>query len=472
MNNQLKHDDTHLFDEIDLLHLLKRSVARWRLYVIVAVLITLGTAIAAVFERYTAFSVSHQDLRLFGVHKGAYPNGVPFVEADFFLPEVMEVLAAKTGVECLVDDMCPDLLDMNRAYPGRHLLELVYAEKAKVIEGEKRDDTLADLQRLRDEFLEQIDKEFEDTYDLIVNHERYNISHVDAESLLREWPAAWQFVMNSNFRVNLNLTLVGSEFVDVSSFAKPQNVYYANDQINHLVMGLQVLSRDSRFQKMTSLSGRTPGEILLAIDEYKKVFFQPLYSSILSIETPLSKFYLSDQQLEIERLSEQIASLQSTIDDVLAVDVRTKTKPGPEPDGDIITIGDGTLNDIVGLVQKASMQDYLTTTLDRRHQLEVERSHLQKSLKQVSGNTLLTDEFVSSVSDIHQSLILEYNDLLGKARDYISAEHLEMYKLSSEPHVSKRPMPDMLIKVPLAAMGVIILLFVVFAFVPLKEEKT
>lgn len=469
MSEREQTDDS----EINAIPLVQRVIFRWR-YLFLAMLPgPIGVLIFALFFATLPHKTMNQDIRLFGVFGGAYPNGVAFQKEDLMTPEVMTALGIRVGLPELHRGKYSGLLSIERTAVNTDMIRHIYDQKAKAVKDEKSTTgSLKDLEDLNTEMLERIADENKNLYQLTINHERYGVSISGAERILQAWPSIWQREFISNFRVMTDLTFKGSNLIDAGDLSKPENAYYANDQLNHVARGLSIMSGDIRFLKLQSNLKRTPDEMIMALEEYRKTFFQPLYSSVLSIDSPLSEFYLQDLRLNVAKIDKEIDSLQRVVHDVLAVDVRTTTEPGPKADGDIITIGDGTLNDIVGLVQKASMQDFLTSTLKERHALEVQKAVVEKNLAQVDTNKLLTPQFVEATSKIHKDIIDEYNFLLALAERRVTQDALEFYVPVSAPYLNGSATNPYAVRVAglLALLGFFVC-GLVFVFIPRSEEK-
>lgn len=414
-------------DSVDILPFILRVLKRWRLIAVLSIPVPVIIAVSLFATTLQPTKSISQIIRFYGIVDGSYPNGTAFTSQDLYTPEVLGRLAQKVEIPELSVAEYYELFEMQPYGVNLKLLEAIHQGEVDQVKDNK-EHSQADLEKINSDFLSRVESENKNLWRLTLEHERLGLSEEAAARVLAAWPKAWEEEMVGNFRVLSDLGLRGSTLIDGGDLSIPENAYYANEQLSHVVAGLGRMSNDVRFRKLQSEKGRTPDELLISIAEYRKVFFQPLYSSVLSIDSPLSEFYLQDQELEIARLEKEISSLQSVVDDVLSVDVRTQASPGPKADGDIITIGDGTLNDIVGLVQKASMQDFLTGTLNKRHGLEVQKSQVEKSLAQVQGNRLLSPEFVATVSGIHDDILKEYNDLLRSAEERVNQSYLSFYK--------------------------------------------
>ena len=470
MNNPVVNDD-----DIDLYKIVLRVLARWKIYLLI--ILTLWTCIAAFVFVYPATTnkVLRQEIRLFGL-ENTYPNGVPFTINDFKEPVILRELFHGAGLTEIDESQYTDIIDIRRTYKDTEFLTQKYQIEADLISASKDPDALAQIQQLALERDAAIASLNPDTYTMQVNYEQFGLDKEAASLLLEQWPIVWQKHLIKEYRVLSDLFLNSMSLVNREYLGNPEAAYYARQQLEFIRKNVKQFSDDTRFKKMVSEDGRTPIELLRGIQEYDQVLFTPLYSSVLSIDSALSEFYLQDQELAIVQLDKQIESLQGIVDDITTMEIGVRSRAGSQStvpdDGDIIQIGDGTLNDIVGLVQKASLQDFLTTTLERRHQLVVQKTSIEKQLAQVSGNNLLTEEFISSVSDIHNQIMNEYNDLLEKAYELVIDDRIQMFSYVSASYEKggQRLHP----KTPLFALLPIALLIpviMIFALIPLKSEK-
>lgn len=458
-------------EEIDLRVVFARIPARWRLIAAYLMVSSLALSIAVGFYAILSNKVMRYEIKLFGIDEH-YPNGVPFNLSDFLEPQILDDLFQSVGLTDIAPEDYLDVLSIQPAMTDNAFIHAKYAARAEEIPN-KGDNALATLRQLALDRDVEIAQANRNRYVLQVNYEEFGIDKESAAILLDRWPQIWEDSLVEDYRVVSDLSLKSMALVAESDLGVPENAYYANQQLNFIEANIQKFAGDPRFRRLVSLYGRTPVEVLQGISEYRTVFFTPLYSSVLSIESALSEFYISDHELRIAELDKQIASLQAIVDDItqMEIGVRSRAANGAHDDGDIIQIGDGTLNDIVGLVQKASLQDFLTATLERRHDLVVEKAAIEKQLSQISGNQLLTPEFVSSVSSIHQKLLEEYGDLLKKAEALALDSRVVLFRPDSDAYsVGGRLHPKAKLW-PLAPMMGFMFMMFVLVLIPTKQEK-
>ena len=457
-------------DEIDVRILALRVIHRWPTLLIVLFYSVLGVC---VFFSYTVFKVNNvavQDIRLFGIDD-KYPNGTPFSVTDFLEPQILDELFKSAGVAGLTPEEQLQAVSVTQSRNDTALITAKYNAKAEAIASEKG--SLAQIQALEAQRDEDLAASNKGVYTLQVNYEQFGISKDTATIMLLNWPRIWESYVVRQYRVVTDLSLKSMALVNDSDLASPAAAYYARQQLDYVRANMETFAGDPRFRRFESTSGRTPIEILRGIDEYDRVLFTPLYSSILSIDSPLSEFYLSDKKLRIEQLDKQIVSLQAVVDDItkLEVGVRQESGRSSNGDGDIIQIGDGTLNDIVGLVQKASLQDFLTATLGRRHDLVVEKTEVEKSLAQISGNKLLSPEFIQTVSDIYSDIMDEYGQLLVQAETLALDSRIQMFEPKQDAaFIGSRIHPKFKIA-PLAVLMALMLCCMVMIAIPTKRER-
>ena len=458
-------------DEIDLRIFGIRIFRRWRIFCLYLAAAA-GVFIAAM-TLYAASTnkVMRYEVKLFGIDN-AYPNGVPFSTTDFLEPDILAELFESVGMGDIDDDLYTQIVSIQ---PLRRDVGYVHARfdvRAAAVD-RKDSGALAALQELAVARDAEIAQANTGRFILQVDYERHGIDKESAKVILDAWPRVWERHVVDNYRVVTDLSLRTMTHVAGTDLNVPENVYYANQQLNFITDNIGSFTHDPRFKRIVSSEGRTPKELLRSIDEYRSVFFRPLYSSVLAIKSPLSEFYLNEQKNRIVEIDKQIGSLQSIVDDItnMEVGVRTRANQEASDGGDIIQIGDGTLNDIVGLVQKASLQDFLTSTLERRHGLVVEKASVERQLAQVSNDTLLSPEFIEQVSGIHQSILNEYSNILDQAEALALDSRLDLFRpISNAYTIGGRIHPKWHLLIVVLALGMFIVA-VSAAVVPLKHEN-
>ena len=458
--------------ELDLRIFASRILGRWKFILLYLAAAFTIVVIAGLIYASTTHKIMRQDIRLFGISE-RYPNAIGFNKSDFLAPEILKELFESTGLTQFDPEEYADIVSVAISRRGENAIHAKYdAQIAIVSEGKKSAENHAEIVSLIGQRNQEVADLNKNNITLQIDYEKYGIDKGSAQIVLDAWPKIWERIVVVDYRVITDLSLNSMTLITDTDLSIPENAYYARRQLDFVRGNLAKFSNDPRFKKLISTKGRTPIEVLRGIDEFDQVLFTPLYSSVLSIDTPLSEFYLADQTLSIEVLDKQIASLQSIVDDVAALEVNGREKgKAPRDTGDIIQIGDGTLDDIVGLVQKASLQDFLTTTLNRRHELVVAKAAIEKNLAQVAGNTLLTENFFSTTSKIYRDIIAEYGDLLLKADGQAHDSRLALFEpLGDAPlMVGGRTHPKMKIWGAIPASGLLLLLMI-FVCIPRKSE--
>ena len=415
--------------------------------------------------------VMRQDIRLFGIDNN-YPNGLEFNTRDLLEPDILEELFVSSGLDDFSPDEYTNIVSIERSTRDRGFINEKYDLQAKNILSKKDADTFTELNKLASERNQAIADANRDRFTLQVNYEQFGISAEAAEIMLDAWPKIWEDYVVGNYRVVTDLSLKSMALVKDADLSIPEHAYYASQQLDYVENNLNKFTADPRFKRMQSKTGRTPIEVLNGLAEYRSVFFTPLYSSVLSIDTPLSEFYLSERKLRIEELDKQIASLQTVVDDISSMEIgnRAGTKGNADGDPDIIQIGDGTLNDIVGLVRKASLQEFLTSTLRERHGLVVEKASIEKQLQQISENELLSDQFVATVTKIFHQILGEYADFLEQAEERALDSRIKLFITDTDASIVGSRVHPKLNQLSLVPVVIFVIACLVCVLIRRKEE--
>ena len=456
-------------DEIRLDVLAYRILKRWKLCLVIFSFGIIVTASFLAMSVIMANKTLHQEIRLFGIDD-RYPNGVPFQRTDFLEPDILSELFASVGLEGIDPKDYTSILSIQPSKTDVSYMRHKFDIQAKFIKENK--DGLQELNQLATERDDAIASVNAGKFTLQVNHDKFGLNKDIAKNILQEWPRIWERYVIDNYRVVSDLSLKSMSIVTGTDLSVPENTYYANQQLNYMEQTLSDFAADPRFKRLQSNRGRTPIEVLNGIHEYRAVFFTPVYASILSINTPLSEFYLSDQKLRIDELNKQIDSLQSIINDVHDVNIglQKSGNNNQNSDADIIEIGDGTLNDIVGLVKAASLQQYLTNTLDKRHELVVERSRIEKELQQINENELLSPEFVATVSRIFGEIVDEHADFLRQAEQRALDSRMSLFTIQTDAfEIGGGVHPKWMKILAIPCLGMVIVLMVL-VLIPLRRE--
>ena len=80
--------------------------------------------------------------------------------------------------------------------------------------------------------------------------------------------------------------------------------------------GTEMLAQDGRLAGLTDETGATAGDLLGYLEDFRAIYFDPLYLNAFAQRSALSDLYLRDTQLAIDELSEEIEELNTRLTDI------------------------------------------------------------------------------------------------------------------------------------------------------------
>ena len=478
-NQQRRSTDGGHFDEIDLVNeinlviFVRRVFFRWRWHIFVSIVVLIAGFFIMLANATTVRGHLQQEIRLLGVHDGKYPNGTNFRTDDLLTPEVQQRLADLVNMP----ELPSGLLSVDKTGANSGLLRQIYQKRGENLP--KGDLRAAELENLHEEMLERIKTDNANMLILRVHHEKFLLPKETAEIIMSNWPGVWEDEFVNNFRVMTDLTLQLASFLDPSDLKSSENVFFADSDLNHITEYLTVMSKDSRLNKMLSPQGRTPAEMLRHIEQYRAVFFDPLYAGVMSVNSPMSEFYMKNIKLDIEAIDKQLASLEEIVQDILTFGMgagidSAAPEGAPQTNTDqAVQFSSGALDEIVSLVQQATFRDLLTETMERRYQLSIEKSEMLKRLAHVEDAQALTDEFIKRASVINTEIINEYNAFLKMARKRVAESRLDFYDIESVVNYLRPPLINRAFLQILGFVAVMASIMSVFvtALIPMRDGR-
>ena len=122
--------------------------------------------------------------------------------------------------------------------------------------------------------------------------------------------------------------------------------------------GLTRLRDDARFRAI-AFQGKTAADATEDLKLFRKLFFDPIFTSRFSEEGGLSSVYRRDLQLQLVELKTQLTELDSRIEVILEVQQRSSKEglvsSGNTPGGSQIQLESDALGQLVSLSKAASI---------------------------------------------------------------------------------------------------------------------
>ena len=409
-------------DEISISELLMKLWAKRGLIVMLPLVLAGLTVVGLLLGKTSQQSVLTYYVELNGITVNTgdgdgrlttrYPNGVEFSPQDLKNPSVMQRLAAQYSIEVV------GLSGSISVEFGTPLSNGVLVEYEAALAAASAETLGAINERYQSELAATAKRGLKISVDYVT----LGLPKDQGQQLAVDLASTWNTVFTTQYKTQISPEAISQRVplyqLDVSSTV---GFLAAENQLKQIEKGTIALSTDGRLAGLTTEYGTTASDLIGYLDDFRTIYFDPLYVNAFAQDSSLSKLYQRDTQLQIDELSEEIAELNSRLEDIqqfqrgaLGGDVNShdKSSNSAQYDGSALT-------EVVSLAERAALSSYLEKTLDDRRELTAERAALQTKLRRINNAASLDDSAISN--DFLQLSITRYNDVVGAYGELIEA---------------------------------------------------
>jgi hypothetical protein len=310
-----------------------------------------------------------------------YPNGVVFSPQDVVNPAVLADLASQYNVSA---GALASEVDVQFGSPLSTGVTLEY-KAALAANGAAEALTIA---AINERYQQKIAATAKRGLKISVNFMALGLSRKEGEQLAFDLPRTWNRIFTTQFKTRFSPEVLTQEMpryeLDVTS---AMGFLAAENQLKLIQKSAKTLARDGRLAGLADEMGATAMDLLGYIEDFKAIYFDPLYRTAFAQRSRWSDLFLQDMQLEVDELSQEIEELNRRLTDL------QEYQRGASSLGDLgissrsgSTQLDGVeLSEVVALARKAGLSGYLKQTLDQRSLLSSQRAEVQKRMRRITN---------------------------------------------------------------------------------------
>ena len=423
-------------DEISISELIGKLWAKRGLIVFLP-LIFAGLTVAGLLlsKISTGDSVSYY-LELTGIEKGAYPNGADFSPQDLLNPEVVSRLAEQFNI-----DQASELAKHVSVTYGTPLsIGVIKAYQAALSANSKAGPE--DIEAINQRYRAQIQDAAQRGLYIAVDYVSLGIDQATGMQLARELPALWSEVFSKRFQIFLD-TGIASLAIDNGDpdITTTVGVIEIDARLHAITEGTDILLNDGRFKSLRTADGVSPADLAARINDFRNIYFEPVYSSSFAADDSLALVYRRDMALQIEQLDIELNELTARIETIKQLQ-RNDRSSGDASDrgmsGSQMQIQGDALGQLVSLSQQASLSEYLQESFNTRLERVNTKSELQSQLKKMVGSAqtgseslALSDGFIMASQARYATIQTNYKALLSAAQTTAEQEIPALYRVTS-----------------------------------------
>ncbi|MDB2616550.1 hypothetical protein N9Z13_06585 [Luminiphilus sp.] len=442
MNNSPEYPNTAnapYDDEISIGELLQKLWKKRGLIVFLP-LVCAGLTIAGLL---LAKSVGSERLsyyvELTGIKDGAYSNGVAFSPQDLLNPKVVNKLTDEFSLEN------PETIGEHlRVQYGTPVSAGTLTEYSAALAANSKS-TPEEIARINELYTQRLRAASRRGLSISVDYTALGLSKTEGELLLRSLPKTWNEVFASEFKIFLGsgVLALSTSYSEIN-LSTTVGAAEADSSLNVMEKGLSILRDDARF-KAIAFQGKTPADAVQDLKNFRKLFFDPIFTSSFSEEGGLSSVYRRDLQLQLVELKSQLTELDSRIEVILEVQQRSSKEglvsSGNTPGGSQIQLESDALGQLVSLSKAASLAEYLQQTLNQRLEIVSTQASINTRLSKMGSSESSMDlrdtgsldaNFYSTAFQRFTALQNDYVGLVEQAQASALAETPALYQVMTE----------------------------------------
>ena len=416
-------------DEISIGDILVKLWRRRGLILIVPILAgALGVLAVLLTATQSSAPVVHY-VNLTGIEKGKYPNGVDFSPRDLQSPEVLSGLADKFGIE-----QSEDFGEAVSVSYGAPTTEGIL-EKYQVRLSQKGLKA-AEIDAINAELNEELGRATEKTAQIAIDYQSIGVDEGLAAQMAVALPTIWAEVFTTKFRVLDSTLLSGLSQADRLSLQSSAGVLESSDYVDDMLRGLKVIDEDGRLSGLQTGSGATATDLRVRVEDFNNLYLSAILSRNLGKADSLTKFYQTDLSLRINMIDEQIEGIDAAINSIQSVisGETNQVAAGQAYGADRMQVTGDAISDIVNLVNKSSLSEYLTNLYEEKQELIRERSQLNLRLSKIQEDVDYGSDFLQSSEDKLNALNENYVELLLAAREMNRQNNKTLSQSLGSPH--------------------------------------
>jgi hypothetical protein len=424
MAEQMYHDA----DEISLTDIAVKLWQRRGLIVILPLLAGLLGVIAVFVMATQARMPVVSYLNLTGIEKGAYPNGVAFSPKDMQAPEVLAALASRLGIA--PDKDLNEAINVSFSSPMTAGIIKKYNDKL----GQKGLNS-AEIDAINAALDEELKRATQKTARISIDYQSLGISAEEGAEMAMLLPKLWAEIFTTQFRVLDNTKLSGASQATALSLNTSIGVLEASNYIEMMITAMEILEEDSRLSAIQTDAGITPADLKTRIVNFNNIYLSAILSRNLGADDALTKFYQQDLVLKIEKVNEEIRGVNESIMSIqMVINGETaQSMDRPSYQSDRVQVTGDAIGEIVELVNRSSLSEYLTELYKAKSELILERANLNMQAKKINNRVDFTGELITAAQVQLDKLNETYIDLLVRAREMNRQNSGTLYQALGEP---------------------------------------
>jgi hypothetical protein len=450
-------------DEISIRAVLARIWRGRALIVSLVVLAVLAAGSYVAFDALTASRPVTYLVNLRSIENGKYPNGAQFSPQDLLIPEVL----AEIGSQFDLPGNAPLRQSISVAFDSPTAAGLARRYRDQLA---ARNLTQADITAINASYEQQLAAATRSSLRINLDYQELGVSDDVGVAIARALPAAWTKVYTTQFRILLDTRLadlsVASRTEDLGSTV---SILAANDQLQVMRDGLELLIGDNRLALIRTKAGVSPADLRKELARFERDYFNLIRVAAFGGEDAVAKAYLTDLRLTVADLRRQIEAYNRTLAELRDYQQSGRKLSAADTSANeraSVELGETSLSGIVDLAERASFASFVQETLRSRNGLEFRVSQVMRELELAASGGTLADAptYREAAAEGLAELTASYRELVATAETMLLDRTDSLYEPVLGPLVERSLVsPRSLLVVAAAGMAALFLgLMIIF----------
>ena len=360
-----------------------------------------------------------------------YPNGTIFSPQDLTNPTVITLLADEAGLD---PQALAENIDVQFGTPLSNGVLMEY--KAALSANSKA--SAEDLASLNARYQRKLDAAAKRGLKITLNYVALGVSLMEGERVAALLPKSWNRVYTEQFATQISSDIATLRWTEYSfDLSSAIGLQEADIQLKNLRNGVELLATDDRLKGVKNFRGTTAADLRGYIDDFRSIFFDPLFRYAFNREGTLAKVYAQDLRFEIQEIDREVAELNDRLAEIRKFQ-GTARSDAVNTNGarDMAQLDGSALSTVVNLAEQAALSSYLQASLDARYELIKKRAMLSTRLDRITADAnsgQISESFIETAIARYETITSSYADILIKAQSVLQANTPAFYAVTTQP---------------------------------------
>ena len=339
-----------------------------------------------------------------------YPNGAAFSPQDLVNPLVLKIIGADFDLDT---QSLAKSIDVQFGTP---ISSGVLAEYRSALSANSNS-SAADLANLNRHYEEKVNAAAKRGLKISIDFRELNVTEKVGQYIAESLAKAWNQVYIEQFNTSIPRKISRLQLTDGTTITNTAvGLQQADIKLREVEKGVAVMA-ESSFRGLRTDSGLSASDLLGSIGDFRRIFFEPVFSAAFEKQSSLSRLYEQGYRVQLETLAMEMTEIDARVSDIRNYQNRTLASNTQNSGNQSAQLDGSALTAIVKLSEQATLSVYLQESLNQRYELVKYKSDLMARLARIQPRNEdaaieLSNEFLQQTFDRYAIIIGGYRELL------------------------------------------------------------